>query len=159
MDLKSLSATKGSKVQEPEGQKGQVPEDLKNADQSFKNLSLRLINESKGLPHDLFQKLAYSIEMEVLESNLLSVEKEFILKQLAVLKIYSDIKHQKLNIENWRIACDSQFECDLLACVAAKVEDALNEDNSWVEIVYNTIIMPEEFPRWWIFCTLELLAP
>jgi hypothetical protein len=124
LDLKSLSATKGSKVQESEAQKGQVPEEVKNANQSFKNFSLRLIKESKDLPHESFQKLAYALELEVLESNLLSVEKEFILKELAVLKIYSDIKYQKFNVENGRIACDSQFECDLLACVDAKITAA-----------------------------------
>jgi hypothetical protein len=73
--------------------------------------------------------------MEVLESNLLSVEKEFILKQLAVLKIYSDIKHQKLNIENGRIACDSQFECDLLSCVDRKITEEFESAETWAETV------------------------
>ncbi len=159
LDLKSLNATKGSKVQESEAQKGQVPEEIKNANQSFKDFSLRLIKESKDLSHESFQKLAYAIELEVLESKLISVEKEFILKELAVLKIYSDIKYQKLNVENGRIACDSQFECDLLACAERKVNETFESAETWFEIALATYELAAGGMAYiWANCTYLVLT-
>lgn len=118
-----------------------------------------MIEESKVISHESFQKLAYSVELQVFESNLLSVEKEFILRQLAVLKLFSDIKYQKLSIENGRIACDSQFECDLLACVDAKITDAFESaSDTWLETAILIYDMPVLVPVFIASCTYSLLS-
>lgn len=60
--------------------------------------------------------------------------------QLAVLKAYSSILHQKVNLKNGRIACDSKFECDVLDCAEQKVNDQFEDADTWFEttvVVYD----------------------
>jgi hypothetical protein len=150
---------KGFKVQESEVQTVSVPEEIKFAEENFKNLLLLLIKESKRLSFESFEKLSYSLEVEIIGSALSEVKKDFLLKELAVLKFANALRFNKINRANGRIACDSQFECDVLACVEAKVADALNPDeNNWIDLAYNIYSMATDMPRWWASCTWDALT-
>jgi formiminotetrahydrofolate cyclodeaminase len=143
----------GARVQDNSSETAELPEEIANASIDFQNLSNRLIQKSKVLAVEDFRKLAYAVELEVKNSKLSEIKKDFLLRELAALKAIMSILEKKS--ENARIMCDSDFECKVLACVQQRVEDALSEDKTWLERLINTIEMPETIPYWWVYCILE----
>jgi predicted phage-related endonuclease len=143
----------GAKVQENSSQKSELPDEIANASIDFQNLSSRLIQKSRVSGVEDFRKLAYAVELEVINSKLSEIKKDFLLQELATLKALMSILEKKS--ENARIMCDSAFECEVLSCVEQRVEEALSEENSWLERAVNIVTMPEQIGYWWVYCTLE----
>jgi len=150
---------KGYRVQESEGQVVALPDEIKYAPENFQNFSLLLTKESKRLSFESFEKLSYSLELEIINSDLTDVKKDFLLMQLAVLKTYSSILHKKLNLTNGRIACDSQFECGVLDCAERKVNEKFESAETWFEtgmVVYE--LGSGGMAYIWMICTYLVLT-
>jgi hypothetical protein len=97
--------------------------------------------------------LAYAVEQEVINSAFSNVKKDFLLKELATLKAISAFKN--LHLPNKRIMCDSQWECDVLGCMAEKMEDWFGSDVNWIDLLHNTYSLPLAFPTAWLSCTWD----
>lgn len=134
-----------------------IPEEIANAGEDFKSLTSLLIQKSNDVEFEAFLKLAYAVEIEVVNSNLSETKKEFVLKELAFLKLRNSIKAKKF--EASRILCDSEFECEVLSCVQVRVESALDPSLTYFELAFNIFWMPENVAYWFAFCTLASLEP
>lgn len=132
-----------------------IPDELVKASIDYQKTVRILIQESAELSHELFSKLAYAVEREIINSALSDVKKDFLLKELATLKEINAFKN--LYFQNKRVMCDSQFECDLLGCMAEKMEEQFGSDVNWIDILHNTYSLPISFPVAWASCTWEAL--
>jgi hypothetical protein len=147
----------GARVHENSSERSALPDEIANASIEFQTLSITLIQKSGVLDNEDFRKLAYAVELEVINSKLSETKKEFLLKELAKLKALKSLLEKKL--ENARIMCDSKFECEVLACVEAKVAAALDPDeNNWIDLAYNIYFMATDMPRWWASCAWDALT-
>lgn len=154
----SFDENKNYRISQNESQVGysQLPQEVVNASDEFKDFSIDLIRKSFSLNSQTFEKLAFALELEIINSGLSDQRSEYLLFQLAVLKAATKIHRKKS--ENLRILCDSQLECDVLACVEEKVDSALDpEENNWIDLIYNTYSMATDLPIWWASCLYDAL--
>jgi hypothetical protein len=157
--LKSIESFKkaGARTYGEEESNKAIPEEIAKASEAFKSLTYLLIQKSNEVDYESFLKLAFAVELEVVNSNLSEIEKEFLFKELAFLKLRKSIEAKKF--ESSRILCDSEFECEVLSCVQARVESALDPSLTYVELAFNIFWMPENVAYWFAFCTLAYLEP
>lgn len=151
-DLKKM----GSRVQASESENSVLPLEIKNANKEFQELTVLLIQTAKKLDHKAFLNFAYAVELELLSSKLSDVKREFIFKELAVLKYAGFLKEN--SFKNARLMCDSQFECDLLACVDSKITAAPESATTYLEYALLIYDMPIMVPVYFASCAYGLLA-
>ncbi len=130
-----------------------LPQELISVSDAFQKTVRVLIAKRKSTKPENFSKLAYAVELEVINSDLSNLKKDFLLKELAALKALSSLELGEMN--NGRIMCDSQFECDVLGCMEGKAEAAFGPDNNWIDLAVNIYSLPVAFPSWWASCTWD----
>lgn len=133
-----------------------LPEEIKVASKAFQESVRFIFTLSKSKKKESFSQISYAIELEVMASSLSKLKKEFLFKELAALKAINSFDGQEL--KNGRILCDSQFECDVLGCMAAKAETAFGPDNNWIDLAMSVASMPEAAAYWLASCTWDALT-
>jgi hypothetical protein len=125
-NLESLSSSKIELENEPS-------EEIVNASDDFKNLNFELYNAYKKLISNDFIKLAYAIELVIIEENISAENRQFILKNLSILKLFKKLEDEKdsFGLGN-RIMCN--FECRWNRCMNEKL-DAVFSGN-WIDIAW-----------------------
>ena len=74
--------------------------------------------------------------MEVLNSQLSEFKKEFLLKEISILKYSDEMKPKELMLENAKVDFyDSQLEGDWMACMDGKISEAFESADTWLETV------------------------
>lgn len=146
-------AKEGLKIQTQISENIEIPDELIKASIDYQKIVRTLIQESTVISHEKFIKLAYAVELEILNSSFSKVKKDFLLKELATLKAINAFKN--LNLLNKRIMCDSQWECDVLGCMAKKMEEQFGLDVNWIDLVFNFYSLPLSFPVAWASCVWD----
>lgn len=130
-----------------------IPDELALANSDYQKTVRILIKKRSELSFEDFNKLAYSIEQEVINSPLSNIKKDFLFTELATLKALNAFKN--LYSLNNRILCDSQWECDILGCMTEKMEEQFGPDVNWIDLIHNTYSLPLSFPVAWLSCTYD----
>ena len=136
-----------------EFRKTDLPENIRNANEKFRDLTLNLIFQSRSLSFESFEKLTYMIEIELINSRLTLEEKNFFLKETAILKFNSSLKSSNKVYDNGRIKCD--FECRWNECMEGKITDAFESAHTWLETAWVIYNMPLDMPIWQVSCIYE----
>lgn len=128
----------------------QIPDEIVRANKEFRQLAMALIESSSSISVENYRKLAYAIEMKILASDLSNTKKEFLLKELALLKFHSELREYYLTSQSDRIQCD--YECRWNACMEEKIQEAFDSANTWLETAYLILTMPEQMVVWNLAC-------
>lgn len=153
-DLKIPELGKGgARIQTQISENLVIPDELIQASIDYQKIVRMLIQESTVISNEKFNKLAYAVELEILNSAFSDVKKDFLLKELATLKAIGAFKN--LHILNKRIMCDSQWECDVLGCMEGKMEEQFGSDVNWIDLLHNFYSLPLSFPVAWSSCVWD----
>lgn len=128
----------------------QIPEELINANKEFRELTMSLISANSLLTFEKFNKLAFAIELKIIDSELSKIKRDFILKELAMLRFYSELKSKSLNSESDRIQCD--YECRWNTCMEGKINDAFASATTYLETAWLIYNMPYQMVVWNAAC-------
>ncbi|MCH6234898.1 hypothetical protein [Cognataquiflexum rubidum] len=135
----------------------QLPEELVNANKEFRELTMSLVAANSLLSFENFNKLAYAIELKIIDSELSKIKRDFILKELAMLRFYSELKSKSLNSESDRIQCD--YECRWNGCMEAKIISAFGSTSTYLGIAWTIFNMPYDMLVWNAECLYASVEP